>query len=126
MITQSYPSKKSIATTSYYTPTEHAQSMIRKISPEVYRTRDNQIATLARECPWKVGDIVSPSTEKDIKQYGYVKVIGILSSYKDMAIATEWPVGNNPLILTISICKRPNEILFCTTNWLEEKEKACS
>jgi hypothetical protein len=81
--------------------------------------RDELIKKLAKECPYKVNDIVKPSKAEHEVEYGdNISVVKIIDSYGKFGKNETWPASDVPLIV-YAFSKKAGCFFFCTTNYLK-------
>ena len=107
----------------YFSPVEHAQARLRKITPMEYRRRDNIVVKAARECPFETGDTGYPIDAKKYEKYGACTVLYVCRTYKDMGPEETWPDTDNPFILGFRPSVGKPETIICTNNFLSKTNK---
>lgn len=102
----------------WYSPADHQQASLRKITPEEYRRRDDLIRELTNGIKFQIGDTAYPSEEKGLEKYGQCIVTGITRSYKDFLPTEEWRKGDNPFVMAFRPEKDKSSTILCTANYL--------
>jgi hypothetical protein len=94
-----------------------------KITPEEFVRRDDIIKVAFDACTHKAGDIVIPINAKDFKEYGELRVRGIVKSYFEFSPSdNEWDAGDHAYILTLEqVNKSPVEVVHATPGWAKKK-----
>lgn len=130
MIQKSFQSKRPVPVyqppahnygTPWYSPKEIALATARKITPAEYVRRDNIIKELYGKCTFDTGDIMFPDDPKGYAEYGPVLIIGVCQSYSDFAPGDKWPKNDNPMIVTFCPVSNKSQHVFCTVNYLTDK-----
>jgi hypothetical protein len=81
--------------------------------------KDAIIKDIVKRLDYKMGDVVTPSTEENVQLYGKeIRVVAIVDSYGKFGKACDWPANDNPMIIhAYSFQKK--ESFICTANWLK-------
>ena len=94
-------------------PTTHPVSNITVYNET--RRRDNIIKKLVEDCKFTEGQIVLSA----VKEEEFI-INKICKCYAHMGSDVDWPVNDNPMIMTITSVKNKT-VSFCTTNYLKAK-----
>ena len=94
-------------------PTTHTVSNITVYNET--RRRENIIKKLVEECGFTEGQVVLSA----VKNEEFI-INKICKCYAHLGSTVDWPVSDNPMIVTITSVK-DKVVSFCTTNYLEAK-----
>ena len=133
MISIEYLNPKNIRKKSVYQPPAAITSTFRgrndefiaerarlcKISVEEWLRRDNIVATLARTCPYVVGDTFYPAFEDWYKSHGKCIIEGKVISYLEIDKTDEWPIDDTPFIISGRSFEK-NTKFVCRTDFLSK------
>lgn len=127
MIEATYPSVKPKPFTSigfvggkWYTPQEHQQAIMRGISPEEYRRRDDIIREQSNQVKLQTGDTAYPHDAAGMGKYGACIVVGITRSYKEFPVTEKWKKNDMPYVMSFRPLTGPDKdsIILCTHQYL--------
>lgn len=78
--------------------------------------RENIIKKLVSECGFTEGQVVL----SDVKEEEEYVINKICRCYAHLGSNVDWPVNDNPMLLTITSVKNTS-VSFCTTNYVKAK-----
>ncbi len=92
------------------------------ITPAEFVRRDDLIRRAYTLNTHAVGDIVIPVDAKDYKEYGDLRVRGILKTYYDISLADkDWDAKDTIFLLSLEKVDKPSEVVNCTASWCKKK-----
>jgi hypothetical protein len=95
------------------------QGMMPTMMNEAIR-REKIVEKLAKECPYKEHDIVTPVDDEEVAKYGKnILVEKICKSYTEIGLSEKWPASDLPLIV-MAWSQEKQTRFFCTTNYLKK------
>lgn len=140
MIVQSYPATRKVSlpvvvhqhsgkihpypqqqTTYPLLPKEILRATKLRITNAEYSRRDAIVRKAYKDCPFYVGDKVTPDSVEGQKKYGTSTVTGLVSSYFDYG--DDWPKNDNPLIVMFTT--NDGHEAFSTVNYFKKPESKC-
>ena len=99
-------------------PREVLRATKLKITNAEYLRRDGIIRKHAADCPWNVGDVVTPKSNEGFEKYGECVITAIVNSYLNYD-DDSWPKTDNPMILHFRT--KDGKEAFATTNYFKDK-----
>ena len=137
MITQTFRSKRKVV---YPPPTvfnnykrQHvnnnaepqvtAWALARNITVAEFERRDALVKEQAAKVRLFAGQIAYPDSQQGYEQYGPVRVIGKINSYRELPIDEPWPASDMPYIVSFHPVNDANSVVNCTWNYLNDHNK---